>query len=85
MNTQRSSRFRPLRLLLEPDVEARTGLTAAEIRRREVRKQFPARIPLLESGYGWPGSAVSHGWLEPAVEGWLAARAKSRIKGSPPT
>jgi len=60
---------RPLRILREPEVKDRTGLSASERNLLEARRQFPARVPL---------GPRSVGWLEHEINAWLQGRAALR-------
>jgi prophage regulatory protein len=62
-------RQRSLRILREPDVRERTGLSASERKLLELRRQFPVRVPL---------GPRSIGWLEHEVDEWIAEKARQR-------
>jgi prophage regulatory protein len=57
------------RILREPEVKARTGLSKTTRWRLERAGDFPVRIPI---------SANASGWLESEVESWIRARAEER-------
>jgi prophage regulatory protein len=60
---------RALRILREPEVRDRTGLSASERNLLESRGQFPVRVPL---------GPRSVGWLEHEINAWLLGRAALR-------
>lgn len=55
------------RILRQPEVLARTGLSGATLRREEAAGRFPQRVQLSRRAVGWPLTAV----LE-----WLRGRAR---------
>jgi prophage regulatory protein len=56
-----------LKILREPEVYRRTGLSKATRRRLEKLGDFPTRVPL---------GANSTGWFEHQIDEWLAKRAE---------
>jgi prophage regulatory protein len=58
-------RQRSLRILREPDVQERTGLSASERKLLELRHQFPVRVAL---------GPRSIGWLEHEIDDWIAEK-----------
>jgi prophage regulatory protein len=62
-------RQRSLRILREPDVRERTGLSASERKLLELRRQFPMRVPL---------GPRSIGWLEHEIDGWITEKMRQR-------
>ena len=60
---------KPLRIIRQPEVLSRTGLSAMSVWRKQRDKQFPQRLSL------GPNSV---GWIEAEVEAWIEARARER-------
>jgi prophage regulatory protein len=63
------TRQHSLRILREPEVRLRTGLSASERLALEARDQFPERVPL---------GVRAVGWLEHEVNAWIQGRASLR-------
>ena len=63
------NRQNALRIIREPEVRLRTGLSASERLTLEGRDQFPARVPL---------GARAVGWLEHEISAWIQGRASLR-------
>lgn len=57
------------RILREPEVIERTGLSSPTLWRKEKKNDFPRRIKI---------GANSVGWLESEVDQWIADRSSSR-------
>jgi prophage regulatory protein len=59
------SRTTPTRILRQPEVERRTGVSSDLITLLEEKNQFPRRVPL---------TARTVGWVEAEVDGWIQER-----------
>lgn len=68
MDTQHPQR-QPLRIIREPVVFARTGLSRSERQVLEARGEFPARVPL---------GPRSIGWLAHEIDDWIAEKVAQR-------
>jgi prophage regulatory protein len=65
----------PSRILREPEVRHRTGLSGPTIWRKEAEGAFPRRVKL---------GPRSVGWLESEIEEWVRDRAANRATGHKP-
>ncbi len=63
-----------MRILRDPDLDERTGLSAEHRRKLELNGLFPQRFKLVP-GTGRNGAV---GWLESEIVSWIEARAADR-------
>jgi len=66
----------PIKILREPTVVERTGLSSATLRRNVKAGRFPMAVRL---------SSQAIGWIEAEVDAWLQARMDAREHVSPAT